>query len=282
MIPTELRDQLTTRLRQRAENLFPGQPVAVTFDDDAEREPSPARTILATVRDASRPEPTGLTLADRRPATRSAPLHGFLDAVTPGLGSLFRPTGLFHHVGGRPCATPLPGFVEEIWVHSDIPITSPSTPRTRFLLNAATVGPVGHFPVVGATAASAIPPLAAGILALALPWPAVLALIALLAVATTILCVLAEPVATRHFLDPDAREFVLDEVAGAALAVCFVPADHIALGLLLAFGAFRLFDVLKPGIQWIERRPWRGKVAWDDLIAGLYAGLLVALVFFLV
>ncbi len=165
--------------------------------------------------------------------------------------------------------------MEEIWIDSSL--TPPPAP-SRFLLSAATVGPTGYLPVIGATTASAYPPILAALLALVFPWTTVLILIAALALLATAQCVAAESTAARHFLDPDAREFVLDEVAGAAIAVCFVPADHILLGTLLAFVTFRLFDVLKPGIQWIELRPWPGKVAWDDVIAGLYAGLTTALI----
>lgn len=275
MTPPDLHDQLADRLRLRAADLFPGHAVTVAIDDLP-----PANTpILATARPADSPPPADYTLADRRPATHQVPLHAYLDRLLPGLGWIFRPTGILHHVGSRPCATPAPGLVEEIWIDATL---TPPPPQSRILLAAATVGPTGHLPVIGATTASAYPPLLAALLALALPWPTVLILIAALAIFTTILCVVAEQTATRHFLDPDAREFVLDEVAGAAIAVCFVPADHISLGCLLAFATFRLFDVLKPGIQWIERRPWRGKVAWDDVIAGLYAGIATALLTHLV
>ncbi len=269
MIPPDLHDQLTDRLRRRAADLFPGRPVAIAID-----ELPPANSpILATARPINAEPPPGYTLADRRPATRQIPLHTLLDQTLPNFGWAFRPTGVFHHVGSRPCATPTPEIVEEIWIDSTL--TSPPPP-SRLLLSAATVGPTGYLPAIGATTASAYPPLIAAPLALAFPWPTVLLLIGSLAILATILCVAAESTATRHFLDPDAREFVLDEVAGAAIAVCFVPADQIALGLVLAFATFRLFDVLKPGIQWIERRPWPGKVAWDDVIAGLYAGLTTA------
>jgi phosphatidylglycerophosphatase A len=249
---------------------------AITFDPLP--LDSPNAPILATVRSQDAPAPAGYKLADERPAATHVALHEFLDGTLPGLGAAFRPTGLFHHVGSRPCATKLPNLVEQIWIAADLPLP-PSPPHPLFI-TAATVGPIGHLPVIGATTASAIAPLLAALAATVLPWSVVLLLTAALAIVATALCILAESAATRHFLDPDAREFVLDEVAGSAIAVCFVPSDHIVIGLVLAFVTFRLFDVLKPGIQWIELQPWRGKVAWDDVAAGFYAGLTTALITF--
>ena len=50
------------------------------------------------------------------------------------------------------------------------------------------------------------------------------------------------------------------------------------LGLLAAFGLFRLFDITKPGpIAALDRMPGRVGVMADDLAAGAAAALLVAL-----
>ncbi len=275
MITPTLQTQFADRLRRRAADLFPELEPTVTFDPFP---PSSSAPILATVRSPDATQPPGYHLADERPATTQVTLHHFLDATLSGLGAPFRPTGIFHHVGSRPCARPIPNLVEQIWVADHLP-RSPST-RHHLLVTAATVGPIGRLPAIGATVASTIPPIFAALAATVCPWPAVICLTAILAVAATVLCIVAKPAATRYFLDPDAREFVLDEVAGAAIAVCFVPSDHIVIGLLLAFATFRLFDVLKPGIQWIELRPWPGKVAWDDVAAGLYAGIATGIITF--
>lgn len=85
--------------------------------------------------------------------------------------------------------------------------------------------------------------------------------------------------------DPDPSEIVIDEVAGQWLALwpvsagaAHIGADVLALwpGWVLAFLAFRFFDVLKPGpIAWADRRHDPLGVMLDDILAGLCAGLAV-------
>ncbi len=73
---------------------------------------------------------------------------------------------------------------------------------------------------------------------------------------------------------PDPGAVVIDEVAGLWLALVLLPLDP---GLyLLAFLAFRLFDITKPWpIGWVERSlPGAWGIMADDLVAGLIAGAL--------
>lgn len=74
----------------------------------------------------------------------------------------------------------------------------------------------------------------------------------------------------------DPQVVVLDEVAGYALALAFVP-DATSAELVAAFFAFRLFDVVK---LWpaslLERLPQGWGVALDDLVAGVYTGACLA------
>ena len=87
--------------------------------------------------------------------------------------------------------------------------------------------------------------------------------------------------------DKDPSEIVIDEVAGqwiALLPVAFgawhAGAAVTALwpGWLAAFILFRLFDIWKPGpIGWADRRGDALGVMLDDVIAGIFAGLGVAL-----
>ena len=79
---------------------------------------------------------------------------------------------------------------------------------------------------------------------------------------------------------------MIDEVAGQWLALLPVAfgawhagAAITALwpGWIAAFVLFRLFDIWKPGpIRWADRRGDALGVMLDDLIAGLFAGVGVA------
>jgi phosphatidylglycerophosphatase A len=80
-----------------------------------------------------------------------------------------------------------------------------------------------------------------------------------------------------HSKDLDPSEVVIDESIGVLLALAFVPWD---LGwATAAFVLFRAFDIAKPGpVGWAERRlPGAWAVVFDDVIAGLMAGALLAL-----
>lgn len=73
---------------------------------------------------------------------------------------------------------------------------------------------------------------------------------------------------------------VIDEVCGIFMAFAFVaPATLLAQPWLLAvgFGLFRFFDILKPlGIHKFESFPGAWGVMADDLLGGIYAGVLLA------
>lgn len=82
----------------------------------------------------------------------------------------------------------------------------------------------------------------------------------------------------------DPGEFVIDEVAGQWLALCFPSAGFWLMGLdnwhfpwpgwVGAFLFFRLFDIWKPGIIGrADRRTDAAGVMLDDLWAGLFAGI---------
>ncbi|MYM53885.1 phosphatidylglycerophosphatase A family protein [Thalassovita mangrovi] len=87
--------------------------------------------------------------------------------------------------------------------------------------------------------------------------------------------------------DKDPSEIVIDEVAGQwiALAPALIGAAHagadvLALwpGWITAFLAFRLFDIWKPGpVGWADRRGGPMGVMLDDVIAGVFAGIVVVI-----
>jgi len=68
----------------------------------------------------------------------------------------------------------------------------------------------------------------------------------------------------------DNSKVVIDEVAGMAIALLFVP--HQILFVMISLIAFRFFDIVKPlGIKKLEALPTGWGVMADDILAGFYA-----------
>ena len=86
----------------------------------------------------------------------------------------------------------------------------------------------------------------------------------------------------------DPCEVVIDEVVGQWIAIVPVvgtgisPGDY-AISCLVPLVAFRLFDVWKPWpVGWLDENLWAGLgIMMDDVAAGLYAGIVTVLIFFL-
>ena len=78
-----------------------------------------------------------------------------------------------------------------------------------------------------------------------------------------------------HTGGEDPKDVVIDEVAGQWLAL--VPAALDPVLFALAFGMFRVFDILKPWpIGWADRRlPGGLGIMADDMLAGLGAAMVV-------
>ena len=91
---------------------------------------------------------------------------------------------------------------------------------------------------------------------------------------------------TAGAADHDPSWIVIDEVAGMWIALWAVSwpawAHDIAVtalwpGWVAAFALFRLFDIWKPGpVGWADRKGGALGVMLDDVIAGVFAGLGVA------
>jgi phosphatidylglycerophosphatase A len=74
----------------------------------------------------------------------------------------------------------------------------------------------------------------------------------------------------------DHNRVVIDEVAGMCITLLWVPVSplNICLGLIL----FRLFDIFKPlYIKRLENLPGGWGVMFDDVLAGIYANLILQL-----
>ena len=113
-------------------------------------------------------------------------------------------------------------------------------------------------------------PFAAGMVLLGGPWLLAAATVAAFAAG---LWASARYVEAAGQADPGA--VVIDEVAGQWLALVALPLDPLLY--LLAFLAFRLFDILKPWpVGWADRRLHGGfGIMADDILAGVYAGAVV-------
>ncbi|MDX5403100.1 MAG: phosphatidylglycerophosphatase A [Rhodobacterales bacterium] len=92
---------------------------------------------------------------------------------------------------------------------------------------------------------------------------------------------------TKGKADHDPSEIVIDEVAGQwiALLPVMIGASHSGASVLdlwpgwvVAFLAFRLFDITKPGpVGWADRQHGPVGVMLDDVVAGIMAALMVGL-----
>lgn len=147
----------------------------------------------------------------------------------------------------------------------------------------ATFGGVGHLrPAPGTWGSLAALPVALGIY-----WLGGVMLFALSIVVLFAAGWWATAVETKGKEDHDPSEIVIDEVAGMwiALLPVMIGASHSGAGVLalwpgwvVAFAAFRLFDITKPGpVGWADRQHGPFGVMLDDVIAGVLAALMVGL-----
>ncbi len=79
----------------------------------------------------------------------------------------------------------------------------------------------------------------------------------------------------------DAKNIVIDEWAGMFITVLFVPLT--LTNYIIAFFAFRLFDVIKiPPARQFERLPHGWGITMDDVAAGIFANAFVHLVIYII
>jgi len=78
----------------------------------------------------------------------------------------------------------------------------------------------------------------------------------------------------------DSPRVVVDEIVGMWVSLCAVPASREWWYPFAALVLFRLFDIYKPlGCRWIDRNiPGAWGVMLDDILAGVYAALVLAVV----
>ena len=107
---------------------------------------------------------------------------------------------------------------------------------------------------------------------------------AALAIAGSVICVKFAPAVIAATGKDDPGEVVADELAGQAvtfLAVMFLSletfsAGQICITAIFGFLLFRLFDIAKPWpIHRLEKLPKGWGILADDLLAGVYAGIVL-------
>jgi phosphatidylglycerophosphatase A len=78
----------------------------------------------------------------------------------------------------------------------------------------------------------------------------------------------------------DHGRVVIDEVAGMFISLLFVPVTIPYI--IIAFILFRFFDILKPlFIKQMEKLPGGWGVMMDDILAGVYANIVLQLIIWL-
>ncbi|MCA8883193.1 MAG: phosphatidylglycerophosphatase A [Rhodobacteraceae bacterium] len=151
---------------------------------------------------------------------------------------------------------------------------------TRALCTLGGVGLIRPAPGTWGTAAA----LPLGYLIHALAGFPGLVIATLLATAIGIWAIGREEAATGNH---DASEIVIDELVGVWIALWPLSGGlwHAGLGPWVfpwpgwigAFAFFRLFDIWKPGpVGWADRQPGAIGVMMDDVIAGLFAAVVIA------
>jgi phosphatidylglycerophosphatase A len=103
-------------------------------------------------------------------------------------------------------------------------------------------------------------------------------IMAVIILAASVVCVKLAPAAIKETGKNDPGEVVVDEVAGQAvtfLAVIFFNVENFSAAML-GFLLFRIFDISKPWpIRKLEKFPEGWGILADDLLAGVYAGIVL-------
>ena len=83
--------------------------------------------------------------------------------------------------------------------------------------------------------------------------------------------------AEKIYNKKDPHEVVIDDFAGQLIALLLIPKEWIYV--FLSFILFRLFDIFKlPPADALEKKKGSLGIVGDDLVAGLYANVIVQLV----
>jgi phosphatidylglycerophosphatase A len=91
-----------------------------------------------------------------------------------------------------------------------------------------------------------------------------------LAILVTIIGFYAVREVLRDAPEQDPGWIVVDEAAGMLLALAGLSVGASIWGVLIAFGLFRVFDILKPWpVSWADQQKGAFGVMLDDIVAGV-------------
>jgi len=139
-----------------------------------------------------------------------------------------------------------------------------------------TFGGAGLSPVAPGTVGSLLAALLVYLLSLATNDSLILNLVVAIGLfASSAACVALGAWTIKYFGRKDPGAMVLDEVAGICLTMLFQPIGsgaRVVGTIVVAFAAFRVFDILKPPpCRQLEKLPAGWGILMDDLMAGVYA-----------
>jgi phosphatidylglycerophosphatase A len=235
---------------------------------------SNARTVAVVAAEIVSPPLPHLAVA--RPAQTYVPLRDWVNGWFPpgsALSKIFVPLLVSPAVGDRPTRVPLKGNRE--WIFTRDPVGAVEESGAGWKMALVSGFGCGFFPLMPATLACVTMTPVALALYLWGGWIALFSVSTLVFLLSTVASVALEKWAGRQLLADDPREFVLDEYAGLALTWMFLPPGAPWWAVIIGFFLFRIFDIFKWGVHWVEELPIPGKIVWDDVLAGLYAGVVL-------
>ena len=87
---------------------------------------------------------------------------------------------------------------------------------------------------------------------------------------------------SEKYWGKDPSRVVIDEMVGTWIVLLAVPADHYVGYMFAAFLLFRFFDIVKPlGIKQAEKLPFGYGIMADDILSGIYGGIVILMYRFL-
>lgn len=83
--------------------------------------------------------------------------------------------------------------------------------------------------------------------------------------------------AEKLFSKKDSRQIVIDEIVGCIIFLLLVP--HTKWCIIIGFVIYRVLDIIKPPPAYtLQRLPGGWGIMMDDLIVGIYTGIIINII----